>query len=294
MAKQTTRGPQPTGGRATRLVVFLFLSNCVASPIVKSDMSVTASPKPEDFPLPRVALGSTPRNDADGDCLDDELEYQVAQHFVPQFIFDSRENALGPSEPIVLYRVASGMRQPHCGALARATITYAYLFADDGGYATSCLCNDRHAGDNQSVRINLKVEHQRLAVQHIQVGRFEFPRDRMEVFEGTHAVVYLSAGKHHSFLDTRGDGQASPYSDWGCRDGVDGKGRRVLPSLEHQGVPRSRLNVGEPNAHSREAFVSELGPLGFPGDFAWSRSPFCGGHGPNCGTATSSMWQIWR
>ena len=153
--------------------------------------------------------------DRDGDCLDDDVEHAIARWYAPLFVFDSRENARRPDEPATLYQVT-----PLGGCRAAAVeLRYAYLFADDGGYVESTFCSDRHPGDNQYLRLTLDLRDRAATLRHVWAWGFGWPTHPLRFSGGSHPVVFLSAGKHHPYFDTRVDGAGSPYSSVGCAAG---------------------------------------------------------------------------
>lgn len=252
---------------------------------------------PEDLdPMPLAEGAFDGTDDRDGDCIRDAAEHEIARWFRPVFLFDTRENARRAMEPVVLYQTHPLGRANGCGAVPdRVEVTYAYLFRDDGGYATSTLCGDRHAGDDQYLRVVLDVSERgrRVTLRSVWNWGFRFPDVPMRVQDREHPMIFLSAGKHHPFFDSRASGRSSPYSSWGCADGVDGRGAMIVPTLEAEGAPRWRLNVGESGAHPGDAFVDALDPLGFAGERAWSADPFCGGRPRSGCEGNNPLHAIW-
>lgn len=251
---------------------------------------------PYDVVEPVFTEGAS-TDDRDGDCMRDDAEHRLAERFKPLFVFDSRENARRTQEPVVLYQVhptprgACGLRPP-----AHVEVTWAYLFRDDGGYAESQVCGDGHPGDDQYLRavFDVSADGTRFTLRSLWNWGFSFPRHAMRALDRAHPVVYLSAGKHHPFFDTRVDGRASPYSSWGCVEAMDGRGAMVLPVLESPAAPRRWLDVGEATAHDADAFVSTLDALGFPGESVWATTPFCGARPRDgCTDSTNPLRGIW-
>ncbi len=249
---------------------------------------------PTPCPLEADPRTEDPARDLDGDCLDDDAEHAIAQWFAPSFRFDSRENARRPNEPAVLYQVT---RIGGCTGGARVELRYAYLFADDGGYAASSTCGDAHRGDNQYLVAGLQLldAPPRAELQHMIASGFYWPRHDMRFERGSHAVVLLSGGKHHPFVDTRIDGRPSPYSSWACIEAMDGAGDLVQTSMDFTGLARLGSNVGERALHPAPHFVDALDALGFPGEYAWGAEHFCGGDPRvGCSAEVSSMDSVWR
>jgi hypothetical protein len=258
-------------------------------------MAAAASPK-------SIHISGTPfeverGSDRDEDCLEDVVEHQIANHFRPYLVFDSHENARRPNEPLTLYQVSTGRKRGQCTGIKRLKIAYDFVFTDDGGYARSHVCGDSHRGDNPDVTFIVDVHPGKtgavFSVNTIINDQFVWPRYPIQVFEGSHPVIYSSAGKHHMFFDQKYHDKASPYSKWRCHDSIDGLGPRFLAVLESRQAPDFRLNVGEAHAHPRDAFVNDLAPLGFAHEDAWDTQPFCGGYGHPCGNSTAVMRTIW-
>ena len=106
----------------------------------------------------------------------------------------------------------------------------------------------------------------------------EGPPHATQWLDNQFPTLYMSAGKHHPFLDMSWDGVwDSPFSAWYCTESVDGRGKRILAEVESPGAPHGRHNAGEPGEHPAEHFVNDLAPFGFPGEDAWRIDPFCGG-----------------
>jgi hypothetical protein len=246
-------------------------------------------PMPKELVLDDSPFGPASIDDRDEDCMSDAAEQRVASFFSPMLIFDSRENAMLPGEPVVIYRVSTALTRPSCHVPAALELTFASLFADDGGYVASFFCNDRHPGDNETIKMQVQVADggRLFRLTSIDLGGFAWPTAAVRFYDDHHPIVYMSAGKHHKYFDTSFDGAPSRYSAWRCTEGVDGLGARILTKLEHDRAPRRWTNVGEPGAHPDDTFVVDLTPLGFPFEQAWSPRPFCGGH-IGCGGGASS------
>jgi hypothetical protein len=236
-------------------------------------------------------------DDRDGDCIRDGVEHEMARWFRPIFLFDTRENARRTMEPVVLYQAHPLGARGACGAApSRVELTFAYLFRDDGGYVTSTFCGDRHAGDDQYLRAVLEVsDHgRRAALVSLWNWGYRFPDVPMRVMDREHPMIFLSAGKHHPFFDSRASERASPYSSWRCVDGVDGRGAMIVPTLESAAAPRLWLNVGESDAHPDDTFVNALDALGFAGELAWSTEAFCGGRPRSGCDGNNPLHAIWN
>jgi hypothetical protein len=256
-------------------------------------------------PWSPVRPEAPPVDDRDLDCLDDLAETILASEFSPFWVFDSRENARSPQEPLTLFQVHTGLRRDPTAPPgfdgceqrpARVSLIYAPIFARDGGYATSRVCGDDHPGDNAAGTIELENsgEGRLWTLRKVTFGIAEWPRRPMRFLNSKHPVIQLSAGKHHFFADTTRDGWSSPYSNWGCREGVNGEGLQAFARLEDDRAPIGFLNVGESHAHPADTFVDSLAPLGYPDESTWDVRVFCGGLRPHCSPVVAPMAQIWR
>lgn len=282
---------------AKAFVYFFLALTCLMTSFVRAQ---AADPDLVPLKLAWNPFVGNPMMDQDLDCLDDRIEHQIAMHFRPLFIYDSRENARRPGEPAVLYRVSTGIdrRVLSCDKLPDSIlIRYAALHADDGGFATSTFCRNSHYGDNQVVGVWASIENQGTLIKHqtVVAGGDWWPSMKMIFYLFQHPVVFYSAGKHHEYLDRSKDGKGYP-AWYGCREGIDGRGARVFSVLENAKAPRGWLNVGERLAHPPMYFVGALDFLGYRGEHSWGVTPFCGGHPlkycENSG-ATSPMAEIW-
>ena len=234
--------------------------------------------------------------DQDNDCLADKVEWRLANAFRPQLVFDSRENALLPGEPLALFQVSTGLRRGHCSVPAEVELKFGFLFNRDGGYATSLLCGDSHQGDNERLTLRAAVspDGKRFTLIAVNASHEQWPRVPAEWFEGSHPRIYMAAGKHHTYLTRVADGHASTSSAWGCREGLDGKGAAVLVATESDNAPAGWHNVGEADAHPASIFVGDLTRLGFTGENAWGDKPFCGHQLGGCGHKTGPLGSMWN
>ena len=133
--------------------------------------------------------------DEDGNGLDDEAEQQLAGCFVPEFRFDADEpsKSLQPNEPVsgfTAYRIQS----PNpANVLIR--FRFAFLFRQDGGFASDddpINCQNPHEGDSIGVTMDVLVYKD--VVWRAKLVAFS---DGSVPSDGTRAVVYPTAGKHH-------------------------------------------------------------------------------------------------
>jgi hypothetical protein len=266
----------------------------------------------------RLAKGDDCAEDEDGNGLDDEIESKLAACFVPEVVFDSRENSLRVDEPHVFFSA-------HAVGTHLIRLHFAFLFARDGGYVlgTTFPCQgDDHDGDVESVAVDVVVTERDRgwfgAPMSMLTGD---PRDGVErvasvgrvpetmTLSGTHPVLYATAGKHHWLyepLDLTYACNCGPIGRCGSvRDRADGRGVRIVP-LEVRHAPgfyaeRGRVRGAMPTAEasggfwnacsfgSRGVFVpatrslgsNDLSDLGYPGERIFGTC-FRGGFGGSC------------
>ena len=185
--------------------------------------------------------------------------------------------------------------QPYSGT-AKILIKWAYFFMKDGGYGPNSWCGDAHAGDNPSITFILesknngitwnlaKIEKKTsddywliwkedgLMEIHKPYGRVRSCYGGLEVHERSHPMIYLSAHKHHEYLDNAYNHRNSLHSKWGCNDDVNGNGALIKPDLHSNFQDLRFNNVGEPECHSNSFFVNNLRE--FPGESAWGTDNF--------------------
>jgi hypothetical protein len=257
--------------------------------VVKPSLTVT---------LGRSLLMSSADNfslDQDHDSLVDDLEDAIANVFRPYCIFDSNENARvsghdqgKPDEPVTLFQVRPVDLKKECCFLSplRINIRWVFLFRRDGGFGPASLCGDSHEGDNDSASYSLLSYDRGVTWTVFLAGLgdngLQWPSNsRIEVYDVTHPIVYMSASKHHEYFTRDRDLQNSLYStcflckgDLKCNDNVNGKGDRILVNLQApaklHGLPYN--NVGEPEYHGYP-FVDDLSPF-YYGHFAWGSEAF--------------------
>jgi hypothetical protein len=279
-------------GFLKRRLLFAHLSLVIGCGLDFDDLNVAGMPTvATPLTLANDPFTNDPMRDRDGDCLDDDAEHAIARWYTPLFVFDSRENARRTHEPAALYQVTSlgGCRSDVI------ELRYAYLFADDGGYAESTFCSNRHPGDNQYLRLTLTLREHTVTLRSAWAWGFTWPMSPFHFSDGHHMVVFLSAGKHHPYFDTRVDGAGSPYSSVGCIEAMDGRGAHFEAVIEHDGVARGRNNVGERRSHSASDFVDRLDGWGYTGERAWGEQPFCGGTSRRgCDNNVNAMQAVWR
>ncbi len=270
----------------------------------------------------RLAKGDDCALDEDGNGLDDAVESALAACFVPEVVFDSRENALRVDEPHVLFSA-----HPIGPRVIR--FHFAFLFARDGGYVLGstfpCTADD-HAGDDESVVVDVALNERDRAwfgaplAMRTRDARDDVERvasvgsspDAMEL-TGTHPVLYATAGKHHWLHHPESLTYACNCGPLGrcgsVRDRADGAGARVIPvELGHapgfyveRGGLRSQVPVdddgggfwnacslGSRGLRTRALSLvsNDLGVLGYPGERIFG-SCFRGGLGGVCAETIS-------
>ena len=182
------------------------------------------------------------------------METALARCFVPEIVFDSRENALRPDEPHVVF--SADLIGPR---LIR--LHFAILFAEDGGYVLGtefpCL-RDEHKGDAQPVTIDvvwLERDHRWFGAplsMHTPGPNGVEERSLLSGLaghpaSGTHPQLFATAGKHHWLHQPASLSYACSCGPLGrcgsVRDRADGAGLRAIPtSLRH--APRFTLREG--------------------------------------------------
>jgi hypothetical protein len=277
----------------------------IAAALLAASLSASAQTFksfPDPISLPASIFLPAPSDDLDHDGLHDGLEDLLAFAVRPYLVFDSRENALLSWEPVTLFQVrpigCAGPRSRCGGAPAKIEVVFLNLWQHDGGYADSFFCSDRHHGDNQVVGpIILESADDGHTFRIVSITNWDFVwpthSGAIRLLDGTHVSVYMSAGKHHQFFDTFENEKPSRYSNWGCTDAVDGKGRAVLSRVVSPGATPVWNNVGEPESHPAGAFVFDLGSRGYPGENAWDEKQFCGGVGCEKHQETSKNSGAW-
>ena len=273
---------------------------------VERDLAPAASAStglPSPVVLKRPLLDPVPGADADRDGLSDGAEGELADALRPFFVFDSRENARRPGEPVTLFQVrphgCAGPRVRCGGASLTVAVTYLDLWRWDGGYGPLSICGDSHIGDNQAVTVTAvsKDDGRTFSIASIEIGNWTWPSKSgpARFLGGTHFWLYFSAGKHHHYFDAAMNGRSSPYSKWRCADSVDGEGDFMLAALgwPAEGPVVRWNNAGEPEAHDPLYFILDLGAYGFAGESAWGTRPFCGGLACSPSNPTSHNADVW-
>ena len=247
--------------------------------------------------------------DRDQDGLVDDLENRLASTFRPYLIFDDAEGSRLSHEPVTLFQVTSlvqgeyGLRKswvwkPIPGpkiATHLLGIRWVFLFQQDSGYGSRsdwhCVNRNSHQGDNDDALFVLGSSDDGNSWRLVFVGLSSrgadrvqgypvFPskhpiwpfRSRLEVYDLTHTVIYLSAGKHHQHLTRDLDGRDSPYGGVpildDCDDDLNALGDRFLVDITSLNSP-SYNNVGE-----HEKPLSDDLSKFYPAKSAWGKQPF--------------------
>jgi hypothetical protein len=201
--------------------------------------------------------------DKDGDCLVDSLENTLATFARPYVAFDSSEHARQSFEPVTLYRVFPL-------SASKIRVRYEFLFAQDGGYGPSSWCSNPHGGDTDVADYDLTTTNGGSTWRVTKVsmsdgGAINWPgSSRLEIFDKTFPVIYMSGSKHHEYLTRDNDEHDSAYSSSGCNDDVDGTGARFVVAAVSSGLVSN--NVGEPVLHPPSRFAGDLPMFPLPGD----------------------------
>jgi hypothetical protein len=213
-----------------------------ASPVGAADLPTNYCPLERAPVLDwlRLATGDDCPFDEDGNGLDDGVETELARCFVPEIVFDSRENALEPDEPHIVFSA-----DPIAPRVIR--LHFAILFARDGGYVlgTEFPCSsDEHNGDAEAATVDVVwLERDRRwfgapLVLHTLGPQGADQRTSLGGVagdtSGTHPRLYATAGKHHWLHESAslsyGCG-CGPFGRCGqVRDRADGAGVRIVPT----------------------------------------------------------------
>jgi hypothetical protein len=214
----------------------------------------------------------TVTGDADGDGLDDGLEDELAQRFLPWVWFDRGEDAgcADPATPTNPGTVLARVR-PHPADPGKVAIMYAVLFRRD--------CGDwfggGHSGDVEALSVTLApnagcptgyaafalktTAHEGTAFQHTDEAELGNTCDwgRAAGASSQWARVYAAENKHGIYA-----------WDSTCDSGAAGNDN----CSESFTLPFNVANVGEDHARR----IDELSAYQFPGEYAWSDVPFSG------------------
>jgi len=256
----------------------------------------TLSDEDRSFPLPEsiyTTACDSPSLDRDLDGLKDSFENALADAWRPYFIYDQNENdrssnikddSLLSWEPRVIFQVRpiGSWDWPR-----RIVIKWGFLYRLDGGFRESWICKDWHYGDTQSGSYELtswdgknwNLDSLRLWTDvpftYANDPRIQWTAVRSTYWDEMPArpspKIHASAGKHHQYMTAE-----SCEGDHDCDDDCDGGAQR-LADLTPLGY---FTNVGEPDNHPSDEsenspFVTDLGPLGYPGEYVWYSSYKC-------------------
>lgn len=233
---------------------------------------------------PALAFGEdTLAIDKDRDGVVDRAENEIANAFRPYLVFDSAEQHRQDDMPLVLFQVIPKSSVPGAQKLR---LRYALVFrgdtyGPDAGYGCD-WGSGSHNGDIETMTFEVTGDGaaQTWTLTKVEVAPWRpgpsWPGTNLEIRGKTHPVVYLSASKHHQYLDTSRDHDDSIYSDppWPfdeCNDDVNGRGAVVLADLQSLGHGNAYgfNNVGEIADHDDTYFVSDLSPF-FSDHEVWS------------------------
>jgi hypothetical protein len=226
-----------------------------------------------------MGAGDAASLDQDRDSLVDNLEDTIADTFRPYCIFDSHEtarNAFDPVEPVTLFQVRP-VQASLINGLLIIYVKWVFLFRQDGGYGPASICGNAHPGDNDSGIYALYSNGgSTWTVYGVGLGDKDLAwptNSRLEVYDLTHPIVYMSASKHHEYFTRDRDQEDSIYSGAaGCNDDVNGLGARVLTNLRSFSSGFYN-NVGEPESHPSPRFIDNLSRY-YSGHTAWGNDNF--------------------
>ncbi len=250
----------------TCLVVVCLPLAATAGPICATS-SIIAVP---------TGLGVTSPADADNDGLVDKAEDEIAACFIPEYHFDSLENARWDFEPVMLHSV-SPLAMSGAGEL-RIQIRFAELYQSDGGFVhcdwVADGCNS-HIGDSQGQTISVVVR----SLRSVELEEFA-TKQAQPAFNGTHPIVYPSAGKHHTYTSVYtcpGEDmdacefdslllplpfQGTPLPiDIGWYDRANGAGAVVKPTSSRNAGEASFFNANTQQVTTPPGFINGLGQI---------------------------------
>ena len=254
---------------------------------------------------------------SDGDSITDDMELSIARAFMPVYEYDEEEhNIVEITQGITthkdvayLYQVSAvscyarinsdsfepvitsryGNRESYLFTVV-ALYTYDYVPHDPLYYKESDTF--AHFGDSEPVRICLNSpDLTTSSVEFIQIRRhghtYNYLPHELEWSRGTHPYLYVSEGKHGTFIsDLECNDAVSGIQYLGWREDCSG-GQIIRPAVW------SNLNVGENQGNRVTA--SDLGNSDlarmFPTEIIWSPEMhnsssrdhyFCGGYAPAC------------
>jgi hypothetical protein len=278
--------PSHRGGIAAVAAIALALALPVAA------LAGPTCPTTVPIAVPNAQPGlSVPGVDEDADGLVDQAEDELLACASPVYYFDSAESALNDNEPGLIASIG-----PHSFDGAERLvlgIQFVEIYAEDGGFIWCDLpglpgsghqwCNS-HIGDAQGRWMELVVDGLTSAIivdppYDVDSG---FP-----TFEGTHLVVFPSAGKHHSyysryvcdwFQDSCDCEGACGPTHW---DRANGEGHRRAPIARNVGQEEEfdycSLPFETPNG-----FLNSLAPIGMPSEHVYDPCDEMCGNGALC------------
>lgn len=225
--------------------------------------------------------------DKDHDGLVDHAENVIAEAFAPYLIFDSDERFRPNGYPITLFQVIPKSDAPDQPELR---LRYALLFQGDtygpsAGYGCT-WGSGSHNGDVETMTFTVTGDAAGTVWTLTEVALApwrpgpKWPGTNVQIANRTHPSVYLSASKHHQYLDTSHDDEDSSYSDPPlffdeCNDDVNGQGAKFVADVKSLGDQSAYgyNNVGEVADHDDTFFVDSLDEF-FPGQNVWSGKRF--------------------
>lgn len=221
-----------------------------------------------------------PCDDLDLDGLTDAWEDQVLEGYRPAVHFDEAEPLIDDPSAVL---VDVGRVAPAADGLGAIRVTIMIGYDKDYG-----RCGfSAHNGDSERVALDLELvgPGDADALGFYTAAHEGTITDSGHVFTGAELaelvfetdpftseprwVVFSSDGKHATYgtIDRCENAQWAPCVEEDC--GADGQDPFLYTRLPEV------FNAGEEAA----PFLTDLGPIGFPGEDAWADQEFCGGLG---------------
>lgn len=273
--RASTRGVAPPRPPVRGTAALTAIVIALALPVVA--LAGPTCPTTVPIAVPNAQPGlSVPGVDEDADGLVDQAEDEILACASPVFYFDDDENALEPNEPGLI----ASIRPSGFDASERLVleIQFVEIYAEDGGFIVCdtivpplyfSWCNS-HVGDAQGRAMYLTVDSLTSAV--IADPPFD-PDSGFPTFEGTHLVVYPSAGKHHTYYsplvcdwwEGSCDCEACGPTHW---DRANGLGEKREPIARNVGQEVEFDYCSLP-FETPTGFLNSLAPIGMPTEYVY-------------------------
>jgi len=217
-------------------------------------------PAPLALPAPPVAPAAraetAPMADADGDGLEDELEFELAQTLAPALVWAKGEKC---GDHDTLYQV-------HPLGPDRVRATYALIFPLDCGFRSTGIGGQ--SGDVQEMSVEAVRAESGWTIERVTLPWHDPFRPKGKL------TLFVSEGKHHIYPDLASCARGRFFGFDHCGDG-DVETPRILPDA----------NVGEtahPLITTLERYARGPWAAGYAKETAWGPSrfgddAFCGG-----------------